>query len=594
MNFAALTAPASAGLRAGRRTAVALQGPSREKPAAGREIRTDMPRRRPPPRPRSAAAFLVLLTAWMPQATLALTAAEIEDDMFWTDVGGCENIEGAKLYQQTSPEGRHAAEAAECIAWDELKSCDDVERVAQFVRKFPAGRYTAEAAECIAWSKVKGCERREPVEEFLRDFSKGRFAAEAQACLARLETRHRVERLLRECRIHREAGRLTAGGGGNALDCYRRALDLDPGNEQALQGLEDIDRHYIKKALAALARERPVAAERAIERLATVSPEHPRVEELSERVEALRRALAERDRRARERETLRREVEALLEQGEHEQALSRLAEERKKGLEDKALAALEKRAEEELARAELAREREASVAEARALLENGDFAGARARLAQARESGLDDETHAALAAAIDEAEAAARRTAQRETLLAESDAQLARGEYEAAREALDRAREMGLPEPDYARRAARIVRAAESARAEALGRLLERCERHMSHGRLPPALECFREVLALEPDHASARREVPILERLIAWGDAERAGSVERYFEFEQDHVGSRHAMLARSRLEELETQYWSDVVQAAGTREAYMRYLEIYPQGRYAALARRRMSEGE
>ena len=132
------------------------------------------------------------------------------------------------------------------------------------------------------------------------------------------------------------------------------------------------------------------------------------------------------------------------------------------------------------------------------------------------------------------------------------------------------------------------------ARAEALGRLLKRCGEHMKSGRLPPALECFREVLALEPDHASARREVPILERLIAWGEAERAKSVERYFEFEQDHVGSRHAMLARSRLEELETQYWSDVVQAADTREAYVRYLEIYPQGRYAALARRRMSEGE
>ena len=594
MNFAALMAPASAGLRPGRRTAVTLQGVSREKRAAGREIRTDMPRPVPLRRPRPAAALLVLLTAWMPQAAPALTAAEIEDDMFWKGVGGCENIKGAELYQQTSPEGRHAAEAAECIAWSKVKGCDDVERVAQFVRKFPAGRYAAEAAECIAWSKVKGCERREPVAKFLRDFSEGRFAAEAQTCLARLDTRRRVERLLRECRVHREAGRLTAGGGGNALDCYRKALDLDPGNEQALQGIEDIDRHYIEKALAALARERPAAAQRAVERLVAVSPEHPQVEELNERVEELKRALAERDRRAGEREALRREIEALLAQGEHEQALERLAAARKEGLEGKALAALERRAEEGLARAELARKRETGVAEARALLENGDFAGARVRLARARESGLDDETHAALATAIDEAEAAARRTAQREALLAESDARLARGEYEAAREALGRAREVGLPEPDYARRAARIDRAAESARAEEIRRLLARCDRHLSQGRLQSALDCFREILALDPGHADARRDVPILERLIAWEEAERAHSVERYFEFEQDHAGSRHAMLARSRLEELETQYWSDVVQTADTREAYARYLEIYPQGRYAALAKRRVSEGE
>jgi hypothetical protein len=61
-----------------------------------------------------------------------------------------------------------------------------------------------------------------------------------------------VSRLLRTCKAHLKAYRLTTGRSGNALACYSEVLKKDPTNAQVLDGLEKIEARYeslINKAL---------------------------------------------------------------------------------------------------------------------------------------------------------------------------------------------------------------------------------------------------------------------------------------------------------------------------------------------------------
>ena len=552
---------------------------------------------------RCAAAPLALLLV------LPLAApADIADHIYWESVESCEDLGEVESYLEQFPQGRHEREAAECIAWDALSSCEDIEEVERFLQEFPKGRYASEASECIDVARRQEEEQR--------------------------QRRERIERLLAECQAHREAGRLTAGVGGSALECYRKVLDEDPGNEQALAGIAGIEAHYAAKARTALESERPAVVRRSMDRLEAISPEHPALEDLERGLADLERRLAARealvaeseaalergeheaaraalreaqalglpaeryeeharriDRRA--EEALRGEVEALLARGEHEQARARLAAARKEGLSGKGLAALEERVEEALAQAEAAREREALVAEARDLLGRGDFAGARGRLDEARKRGLDDEAHAALAKAIDEAETAANEAVEREARLAESDAALERGEYEAAREALREARASGLPEAGYEERLRRIDQGEAEAHAQRVADLLAECREHESNRRLREALDCFSRVLAWDEGNAEAAAGVERLEGLAAWVEARETHTVEGYYAFEQAYAGSRFAGLARQRLEKLEPEYWAEV-RAADAQEGYERYLEIYPEGRFAELAKRRVSREE
>ena len=459
----------------------------------------------------AVAWLLMFLMVGTPHAAVAQSGDELADDMFWEGVRGCQSIKGTRFYLDEFPTGRHAAAAAGCIAWD----------------------------------AIKGCEEEAPVERFLVDFPESRYAEEARACRKRLEARERksflVERLLSECSAHHQASRLTVGSGGNALDCYRRVLDEDPGNDRALEGITAIERHYADRAEAALGRERPDAAVRAIARLEAINPEHPRIVAFNTRLGELKRALAERERLAAERQELGREIAELLAQGKPDEARSRLAVGRKRGLSGKSLAALEKRIGAALAEAERSNMLAEQAAEVRALLGRGEIPAARELLGEARAGGLDSGTHGELEAAIAEAEA----------------------------------------------------RLAVEARAAEVRRLLEVCAGHGEAKRLAEALACYRQVLVLELGHAEAAAAVRRLEPLVAWKEVSGKDTVEGYYGFERAHAGSLFARLARHRLEEVEASYWKSV-QETGTAEAFVRYLEIYPKGRFAALARRRASPEE
>ena len=458
--------------------------------------------------PRIAGFALMLAAAGMPVALHAQNLDAHRDSQIWKSLRGCQDMEGTRLYKQLQPKGRFVAQADECLAWDETKRCEKIETVREFQKKFP----------------------------------KSPHLEEARICAARLEARDRlkalVERLLTECRAHHDANRLTAGSGGNALDCYRRVLDKDPGNAQALKGITRIEQHYVDKARSALEREWPDVAERWIARLSKINPEHPQVEALNASLRELRRRLEEHERVAAAHENLRREVDALLAQGKPEQARARIAASRGAGLSGKSLTALEEKVEKALA--ERARALSAKLGAIRSSIAQGRINAARKSLAEARALGLDDRTRKDLLAAIGKAEAAL----------------------------------------------------AAKARAAEVRRLWGECEGHGSEGRLRAALTCSEEVAKLDPNHADAASAVRRLKVMVAFEDASEKDSVEAYFAFEQAHAMTAEATVARFLLTKKEDGYWKSILKV-GTRVAYERYLEIYPAGRYAALARTELARG-
>jgi len=86
-----------------------------------------------------------------------------------------------------------------------------------------------------------------------------------------------VSDLLRTCKKHFQAYRLTTGVGGNALDCYSDVLKKDRHNAKALEGLEEIEEKYltwIKGAVRAGKRQKALQYMAAFRK---VNPESPKL-----------------------------------------------------------------------------------------------------------------------------------------------------------------------------------------------------------------------------------------------------------------------------------------------------------------------------
>ena len=94
----------------------------------------------------------------------------------------------------------------------------------------------------------------------------------------------RLTRLIHECDAHFQANRMASGKGGNAADCYGDVLKRDRGNAQALAGLDRIAERYADSAAAAVQRGNAKEAKSALDRLARLNPNHPRLSELRNRL----------------------------------------------------------------------------------------------------------------------------------------------------------------------------------------------------------------------------------------------------------------------------------------------------------------------
>jgi serine/threonine-protein kinase PpkA len=104
---------------------------------------------------------------------------------------------------------------------------------------------------------------------------------------AQLETQSQITNLLEECANHFEANRLTTGEGGNALACYNKVLDLDPGNIKAIAGLENMAERYANWAEQSLERGMLQETRAYLDRLLQVNPEFPRLDFLRRRLATL-------------------------------------------------------------------------------------------------------------------------------------------------------------------------------------------------------------------------------------------------------------------------------------------------------------------
>jgi len=97
----------------------------------------------------------------------------------------------------------------------------------------------------------------------------------------------KVTQLLRVCRRHFQAGRLS-GGSGTAFRCYQNVLEKDQTNAQALAGLEKIEKRYVDLIRGALKKKQVDSAAHYLASLRSVSPGSVQLPRLEASLSALR------------------------------------------------------------------------------------------------------------------------------------------------------------------------------------------------------------------------------------------------------------------------------------------------------------------
>lgn len=108
------------------------------------------------------------------------------------------------------------------------------------------------------------------------------------------EEEDEVARLLAAAGADLEARRLTSPAGNNAWDRYRRVLELDPANAEAVKGMERVIEEYMELFTAALEQEDFEKAAGYLAKVGELHPESPVLEEGKQSLVAARQARMER------------------------------------------------------------------------------------------------------------------------------------------------------------------------------------------------------------------------------------------------------------------------------------------------------------
>ena len=436
----------------------------------------------------------------------------------------------------------------------------------------PHGKYVRKARVCMAWNKVKHCETVESVTDLsIRDdvmgfnerFPDSDFNRRAERCIERIEKLHHIAALLSTCREHVKEGRIFTGKWGNAVSCYREVLAQDPTNVEAKLETNKIRENLLNAADEALDEGKIHEAERPIDGLATINQEDPALRDLRDRLAELQEAERRQTEIAEARDALVKRIETLIGEDEFDEALGELQRWKSGEPWDKELASLEKAARDGRAKADQEKQ------------EHEQTKQAEERARQAREKAMRDVRDA----------------------LGERD-------FARARDRLDVAYDNGLPDREYRAKREEIALAEEqNNKRRALSELLAKCRELNTRGPAEDALRCYREVLELAPDHAEAKREVPILEMFVDWDQTDALRMVDAYYAFEQKHTEKteKHGdlgqlartlvSLARTKMNSEQDDYWESVTEQ-GTAGAYRDYLRIFPEGTYASEARQWLKE--
>ncbi|MEO6967605.1 MAG: SUMF1/EgtB/PvdO family nonheme iron enzyme [Rhodanobacteraceae bacterium] len=116
---------------------------------------------------------------------------------------------------------------------------------------------------------------------------------DAQALAARIAAADQVKALLEQASAMLQQGRLEGAGDGNALAIYRKVLGLDPENAVARQGMEQVQRATLDRALTAAAQNDDKQADAALADAAAILPSSAALSDTRARIETMRRQRGE-------------------------------------------------------------------------------------------------------------------------------------------------------------------------------------------------------------------------------------------------------------------------------------------------------------
>ena len=111
---------------------------------------------------------------------------------------------------------------------------------------------------------------------------------DAQSLALRINAADKVRPLVEQAAAYMQQGRMEGTGEDNALALYRKVLTLDPENAVARQGLEQVQRAALDRALTAAAQNDDVKADAALEDAAAILPSSAALADTRARILAMR------------------------------------------------------------------------------------------------------------------------------------------------------------------------------------------------------------------------------------------------------------------------------------------------------------------
>lgn len=132
-----------------------------------------------------------------------------------------------------------------------------------------------------------------------------------------------IEQLLAEAQQQMDSRRLTAPAQGNALNSYRRILDLDPNNAAAKAGIERIAAYYREVAENSLRQGRPDESVAYIQRGLRAAPQSQELANLRSQALLLQQQREQAQRQTQREEQRRREAEQALAEQQYQEELRR-------------------------------------------------------------------------------------------------------------------------------------------------------------------------------------------------------------------------------------------------------------------------------
>ncbi|SEN35683.1 Formylglycine-generating enzyme, required for sulfatase activity, contains SUMF1/FGE domain [Luteibacter sp. UNCMF331Sha3.1] len=114
-------------------------------------------------------------------------------------------------------------------------------------------------------------------------------ATDAGPLQQKLAVLDKVRPMLGKAAAQLQEGRASQPRGDSALDTYRDVLELDPQNAVAEQGIANVQRTVLDKALAAVAQNDFAAADAALAEAAAIAPESQGLQDTRGRIEGMRR-----------------------------------------------------------------------------------------------------------------------------------------------------------------------------------------------------------------------------------------------------------------------------------------------------------------